>query len=178
MNNFPYRRIVVAGTSGCGKTTLAKALSERLDIPHIEIDRHFWNPGWVANSKEGLRERVAPLVEEDGWALDGNYSKLHDLTWSRAECVIWLDYPLPVILYRLLRRTLKNCLQKHELCNGNYESFRLQLFSRKSIFLWALQTHRSRRRKLLAGLERYPHLELIRFRSPRKAALFFKMLSI
>lgn len=174
MTSFSYRRIVIAGTCGCGKTTLARQLSERLDISHIELDRHFWNPGWVANSKEELRARIGPLVEAEGWTLDGNYSKLHDLTWSRAECVIWLDYPLPVILYRLIRRTFKNCLQRSELCNGNYESLRLQLFSRQSIFLWALQSHRRRRKKILSGLKRYPHLKLIRFRSPRKAASFIQ----
>ncbi|MEM6716595.1 MAG: AAA family ATPase, partial [Cyanobacteria bacterium P01_C01_bin.147] len=31
-------RIAVVGTAGAGKTPLAKAIAEVLDIPHVELD--------------------------------------------------------------------------------------------------------------------------------------------
>jgi adenylate kinase family enzyme len=39
-------RIVVVGASGSGKTTMAKALSRALGLPHVELDAINWQPGW------------------------------------------------------------------------------------------------------------------------------------
>jgi adenylate kinase family enzyme len=39
------RRVLVAGTSGAGKTTLASRVAALLDLPHIEIDALFHGPG-------------------------------------------------------------------------------------------------------------------------------------
>jgi hypothetical protein len=41
-------RIVVVGTSGAGKTTMAKSLAGKLDLPCIELDRLRWEPNWQA----------------------------------------------------------------------------------------------------------------------------------
>jgi energy-coupling factor transporter ATP-binding protein EcfA2 len=46
MNTFPYKRIVVVGTTSSGKSTLAKALSERLNLDFIELDALYWEPNW------------------------------------------------------------------------------------------------------------------------------------
>jgi adenylate kinase family enzyme len=35
----------VAGTSSSGKTTLARALAEKLDYAHIELDALHWGRG-------------------------------------------------------------------------------------------------------------------------------------
>jgi len=35
-------RIVVIGTSGAGKTTLARAIAARLSPPHVELDAINW----------------------------------------------------------------------------------------------------------------------------------------
>ena len=43
-------RIVVVGTSGVGKTTLAKDIAAALAIPHVELDALHWDPGWTAMS--------------------------------------------------------------------------------------------------------------------------------
>ncbi|HTE18391.1 MAG TPA: AAA family ATPase, partial [Armatimonadota bacterium] len=41
------RRIVVVGSSGAGKSTMAAALSQRLGLPHIELDALRHGPNWV-----------------------------------------------------------------------------------------------------------------------------------
>ena len=41
-------RIVVVGTSGAGKTTLARRIAALLMLPHIELDAINWQPGWRA----------------------------------------------------------------------------------------------------------------------------------
>ena len=50
-------RILVAGTSGAGKTTVAAALSARLGIPHTDIDGLYHGPGWTPRPEFGTRNR-------------------------------------------------------------------------------------------------------------------------
>lgn len=150
------QRIAVVGTTGSGKTTLAQQLAERLGIPHVELDALYWGPNWTEPTREEFRARVAQAVAGDRWVADGNYSKVRDLVWSRADTAVWLDYSLPVILWQLARRTLRRVATQEELWSGNRERMRGAFFSRNSLFVWALQTYWRRRRdypRLLAQPE-------------------------
>ena len=92
------------------------------------------------------------------------------ITWSRADTVVWLDYPLPLTLWRLWWRTLRRTLSQEELWNGNREQLTTHLFTRDSLFLWALKTYRRRRREypaLLSAPEN-AHLALVHLRFPRQ----------
>jgi adenylate kinase family enzyme len=164
-------RIVVVGTTGSGKTTLAGQLAAHLHVPHIELDALHWGPGWTPAAPDVFRKRVAAAVQGDAWVTDGNYRVVRDVVWDRAAAVVWLDYPLPVILWRLLRRTLRRVLTREQLWNGNREQFGTAFLSRESLFVWAVQTHQRRRRHLAADFaaDRYRHLKLVRLRSPGAA---------
>jgi adenylate kinase family enzyme len=172
-NNQPLvgQRIVVVGTSGSGKTTLARRLSRALRIPHVELDALHWEPNWVEAPDEVFRERVIKALKGDTWIVDGNYSKVRDIIWSRADTVVWLDYSLPVMLWRLTLRTFRRVFHKVELWGGNRESLRTALFSKDSLFLWVLTTYKRRRREypqLLAKPE-HAHLCRVHLTSPRAA---------
>ena len=167
--SLPARRIVVVGTTGSGKTTLAGQIARRLRIPHVELDALHWDPGWTAAPTDVFRERVARALAGDVWVVDGNYGKVREVIWDRAEQVIWLDYSLPRILLRLVRRTVARVARRTELWNGNRERLLDQL-GRDSIILWALQTHGRRRRdyEALSANPEYAHLRIVRLRSPRE----------
>ncbi len=103
------------------------------------------------------------------WVVDGNYHQVRDIIWQRADMLIWLDYPLPLVLWRLWWRTLWRTIRQPELWNGNRESWRGAFFSRDSLFIWALETHKTRRKEYAEVLATpaYAHLAVGRFRSPR-----------
>ena len=167
-------RIVVVGTTGSGKTTLAGELAQRLEVPHVELDALHWEPHWVEAPIEIFRKRVAHAVSGEAWVTDGNYSAVRDIVWSCADTIVWLDYSLPTILYRLARRTFRRIFTREELWNGNKERIWVQFLSRDSIFLWALKTYRRRRREypeLLSSPE-HTHLHLVHLHSPHPARRF------
>lgn len=166
------RRISVIGTTGSGKTTLARQLAQRLALSHIELDALHWEPNWTEAPLDVFRQRTAAALSGDDWVVDGNYSKVRDIVWARADTVVWLDYPLPLILWRLLRRGVRRAATREELWSGNRETWRGLFFSRDSLFLWALQTYGRRRREYPELLSRpeYAHLRLIHLRSPRETA--------
>ncbi len=115
------RRIVIVGSTCSGKTTLARALSRRLGLPHKEPDALQWDTGWTPARPHVFRDRVEQALSADVWIADGNYSVLRDLVWSRADTLIWLDYSLMVILRRLTVRTSLRISKQTELWNGNVE---------------------------------------------------------
>ncbi len=168
------RRIVVVGTTGSGKTTLAGELARRLEVPHVELDALHWEPGWTEAPTDLFRERVTRALSGEAWVTDGNYSAVRDIVWSRADTIVWLDYSLPTILYRLTRRTFRRIFTREELWSGNKERVLTQFLSRDSIFLWAFKTYRRRRREypeLLSSPE-HAHLHLVHLRSPRQERRF------
>jgi len=172
------QRIVVVGTTGSGKTTMAGRLSDKLGLPHTELDALNWGPNWQMRPQEEFRAAVEQATRGETWVVDGNYSRAREILWPRADTIVWLDYPLPLILWRLWWRTLRRALRKTELWSGNRESLWTHFFTRDSLFLWALQTYRRRRREypeLLARPE-HVHLKLIHLRSPRMADAWLERL--
>lgn len=168
----PGRRIVVIGVTGSGKTTLAQQLARRLGYPHVELDALHWDANWTMAPDDVFRERIAQALGGPVWVTDGNYSKARDLTWGRADTIIWLDYPLVVNLWRLTRRNISRVFRRTELWNGNRETFASQFLSRNTLYLYALKKHGKNRREYpsLFAEAQYAHLRVIRLRSPRATA--------
>ena len=98
------QRILVIGPCGAGKSTLATDLGARLGLPVHHIDQLNWQPGWVESSKDDLRRRLAAIVAGDRWLIDGNYGGTLDVRLTRADTVVYLDYPVWLCATRLLRR--------------------------------------------------------------------------
>jgi adenylate kinase family enzyme len=169
------RRIAVIGASGNGKTTVARALAARFGAPHVELDALHHGPNWSAPSAEEFRAVVEPHLERDAWVVDGDYtSKLGDLVFERADTVVWLDQPLPLILWRLWRRTLRRIRRAEELWNGNRESWRGAFWGRESLFVWTIRSYFRKRRTLPARLARQPQLQVVRLRSTAAVARFLE----
>lgn len=161
-------RIIVIGTTGSGKTTFAKALSRRLGVPHGEQDAWNHEAGWQMASPERFRARVDAFTSGPAWVMDGNYSKARDIGWARADTLVWLDYPLPVVMWRAVSRSLRRVMTREELWNGNRESWR-NLLSPEAPIRWAWTTHRRRRQETPGLAAQYPNLKLVRLRSPEEA---------
>lgn len=164
------QRINVVGTTASGKSTLAVTLADRLGLPYVELDELHWEPGWTEARPAVFRDRVAAAIGGDRWVVDGNYSSVRDLVWARADTVVWLDYPLPTILRRFLRRTFRRIARREELWAGNRERLATQFFSRDSLLLWILSTYRRRRREYPRLLAEHENLVAIRLGTPRDAA--------
>ncbi|MBI5300853.1 MAG: AAA family ATPase [Chloroflexi bacterium] len=165
------KRVNVIGTSGSGKTTFARDLARQLGCPHIELDALHWEPNWVEASREVFRARVELATRGETWTLDGNYSKARDIVWGRADTVVWLDYTLSVVLWRVWWRTIHRGIKREELWNGNRENLRMAFLSRDSILLWSLTTYHRRRKEYPALFARpeHAHLTIVRLPSPREA---------
>ncbi len=174
----PGPRIVVVGITGCGKTTTALRLASILSVPHVELDSLHWMPNWVMAERDVFRARVAQALSGPCWVTDGNYSKARDLIWGRATAIIWLDYPLPVIMWQLFRRTIRRVVTREVLWNGNRETLGGAFLSQDLLFLWALQTYPIYRQEYAYAFAdpANAHRKLVRLRSRRETAAWLAQL--
>lgn len=98
------KRILVIGSGGAGKSTLARRLGERLGLEVIHLDSHYWKPGWVEPPKDVWRETVEELSGRESWVMDGNYSGTLDVRLAACDAVVFLDLPRAVCLWRVMKR--------------------------------------------------------------------------
>lgn len=162
------RRVLVAGTSGAGKTTLAVRLSGVLEVPHVEIDALFHGPGWTPR-REFVAE-VEAFSAEPGWVTEWQYGAVRDLLADRADLVVWLDLPRAQVMSQVITRTLRRRLRRQVLWNGNVEAaLWTVLRDREHIVRWAWATHASTAQRVDALLRRRPEVPVVRLGSHRQA---------
>ncbi|MGH3647388.1 MAG: adenylate kinase [Micromonosporaceae bacterium] len=163
------RRVAMVGNAGSGKTTLGRALAQRLGVTYTELDSIYHQPGWRPLEREEFRARVSDLVAADGWVVDGNYTAVRDLVWGRADTVVWFDLPRRTVMRAVIGRTLRRLVAGTELWNGNRESWRnlVRIDPRESIILWAWSQHRTYRTRYaeLSQAPEWAHLRFVRLTS-------------
>ncbi|WP_430787510.1 topology modulation protein [Virgibacillus flavescens] len=102
-------RIMVMGVSaGVGKSTFARELGKKLGISVCHLDTLFWKPGWVQASLEEFAAGQQEIVKKDKWIMEGNYSNTTEIRAEMADTIIYLELPLRVCLYRVLKRWITN----------------------------------------------------------------------
>ena len=170
-------KIVILGPTAAGKTTFSKKLSDYLNITHIELDDLFWKPNWVTSDNLEFRQKLNEKTSKGKWIVDGNYSMYKDLTVMRADTVIWLDYALPAITYRVIKRSLKRSITREVLWNNNRESIR-RMFIKDSIILFAIRSYKKKRNDNLSIIENpeLKHINWIVIKNKREEREFWKYL--
>jgi adenylate kinase family enzyme len=154
-------RIAITGPSGSGKTTLATEISRTVGLRRIELDALHHGPNWESCGAEALGERALVATDGDGWVTDSTYhGMLGNLVSDRADILVWLDLPIPLVMWRLLRRTNVRNRDTIELWNGNLEPGWRE--SARYLIWPALRRAFANRREFPA---RYAHLRVERLRS-------------
>jgi len=101
------KRVMIIGCCGAGKSTLSHKLQAITGLPLYHLDQLYWRSGWVETPKEEWEPIVKDLTLANAWIIDGNYSSTMDIRLSRADTVLFLDYPTYKCLYRVLGRIRK-----------------------------------------------------------------------
>src|SRR5436190_12173964 len=124
------QRVVVFGPAGSGESWLAERLARRHGQRVIELDGLFWGPDWQPAPLELFRHRVERETRDGDWIVVGIYGQVRDLTWRAADTLIWLDLPFPLVMWRLLWRTLRRSITQENLWGtGNTESLVRSFFT-------------------------------------------------
>jgi adenylate kinase family enzyme len=164
----PIRRIAIVGPPGSGKSTMARRLGAMLDLPVVHLDSLYWQPGWVAPTREEWQARMPQVVDRERWVLDGDYSVALDLRLAAADMAIFLDVPRRTYLRRVILRTLHSYgRERADTAPGCRHRFSW------SFLKWAWTYPRQRRPAIVRRLE---HVEestrVIRLRTGKEIRAF------
>ena len=165
------RRVLVAGVTGSGKTTLAGRIARLWGLRHIEIDALFHGPEWTPRSE--FLDDVRAFASEDRWVTEWQYTSkgTDDILTPRADLALWLDYPYHVVRSRLLRRTIGRSILRTRLWNGNVEKPIWKTFRgepEENLLAWQTATLYKWTERMPVSADRFPHLTIVRLRHPRE----------
>jgi len=105
-------RMVIIGSSGSGKSSLAREVSRMTGVPVIHLDLMFWRADWKPAPVGEARERFTKVLRGEAWIVEGDF--LHGQSgpegdrFERADTIVFLDLPRILCLWRVLIRIMKD----------------------------------------------------------------------
>ena len=106
MNISQYKRILILGNNGSGKSYLAKQIAKITNLPLIHLDSQFWRPNWKMPSQEEWFQKMTEFVSDDKWIIEGicTHGDTMDIRFQRADLIIFLDINRFVCLAGVVKR--------------------------------------------------------------------------
>jgi adenylate kinase family enzyme len=157
---FRPKRVLVAGTSGSGKSALASRLSRALELPYVEIDALFHGPSWTP--RESFEREVDEFSAGSRWTTEWQYEPARPMLAERADLIVWLDLSRLLVMSQVIRRTLHRRRTREVLWNGNLEPpLWTILTDREHIIRWAWSTHGHTRTRIAAVQRQRPDLPIV-----------------
>jgi len=169
----PPARIAIAAAPGAGKTTLARRLAPLLRAEAVELDALAHGPNWTIRP-EFLGD-VDAFTRRDRWITEWQFDEARAVIAERADTLIWLDLPAPLIMTRLVRRIVASRRSREPLWAGNVEPPLWKVFvDRNHMIRWGYRSIRLVREQVAESRTRYPHLRVVRLRSQADTDAFVR----
>lgn len=103
-----FKRIMIIGQPGSGKSTLAARLGGVTGLPVYHIDKEVhWLPNWVERDRTEKSRLCAEIHALDEWIFEGGHSSTWNERLARADTLIWLDAPLWLRYWRVVKRRIE-----------------------------------------------------------------------
>jgi hypothetical protein len=185
-------KIVIIGSAGAGKTTLARKLGSKLHTNVVHLDRLFWERDWRGATKDNWKGKtndtridiLHKLVQEKQWIIEGTYISSSEPRLNAADTIIFLDIAPFVCLLRIIRRHnlltcfLRKITGQHKLYGCSRRDLpegcidKLTLFRIFKVLLFPLQERRTLKEKL----SKFPSEKVIRLHTIKEVEDFVAQL--
>lgn len=164
-------RILIIGCGGAGKSTLARQLGEKLDIPVVHLDKIFWKPGWVECSDEEFDELLERELKKPKWIMDGNFNRTIPHRMGRCDTIIYLDFGRFTCLRGVAKRVMTTYGRvRPDMGEGCPERFDLNFLK------WVWNFNKNKRKGYYHLLDEAEGIETIVLKNHRQVKKFLKNL--
>lgn len=150
MKSIIFKRIMIFGRPGSGKSTFATWLSGVLGLPLHHLDKHFYISNWVERDYNEFLEIQKNIVETECWIVDGNSTRSLEMRMKRADLVLYFNFPKIICYFRVLKRFLNQNTEFDDRASGCKETIRFSLLR----YMWIFEERVAEDIKALK--ERYP----------------------
>lgn len=167
------KRVLIIGSGGAGKSTLAVRLGEATGIEVIHLDRLHWLPNWTEPPKDEWRKIVEDALKKEIWIMDGNFGGTMEMRLAACDTVIYLDFPRAICLYRALKRVAKYYNRtRPDMSDGCREKLDFEFLG------WVWNFPKTTKPVIEERLKRFEgEKTIIRLHSPRETEDFLKNLA-
>ena len=162
-------RIMIIGCGGAGKSTLARQLGEKLNLPVVPLDKLFWHSGWVESTREEIDEKILLELQKERWIIDGNYMRTMPMRMARCDTIIFLDFSRVACVCGILKRYLTNIGKvRPDMPEGCVERIDWEFF------VWVWNFNKTKREKIYRILNEAEGVETIVLKNRRAVRKFLK----
>ncbi|MCR5207828.1 MAG: adenylate kinase [Eubacterium sp.] len=148
-----YKKIIVIGCSGAGKSTFSKQLAEITGLPLYNLDRVYWLPDTSHLERPDFIKKQKKIMRGDEWIIDGNYRKTIKYRIKECELCYFFDMPTEICIEGVLKRDKKR------------EDIACELEPDEELINDIKAYPEIARPKALKLFEKYPEVRVITFKS-------------
>jgi len=103
-----YKKIIIIGNGGSGKSTLGEKLSKNLNIPVYHLDRLTFKTGWVSVNEIEFTENLKYILSNEKWIVEGwSYNSTIPMRLEAAELIIYLEFNVWLCYWYALKRHIQ-----------------------------------------------------------------------
>lgn len=102
------KKILIIGNAGAGKTTFARKLSRKTNIPLIHLDKLFWCGKWEHVSRDEFDVMLGEVLLGEEWIIDGNFNRTLPKRLEYCDAVFYFDFSAVACLWGATERVLAN----------------------------------------------------------------------
>lgn len=168
LNLLDYKKIMIIGNNGSGKSYFAKELSKITNMPLFHLDLEFWKPNWEHISENEWIEKQISITSGREWIIDGNHTETMEIRFSQADLIIFLD------INRLI--CLKSVIKRHKKSHEDLPDFLERKFDKEFFnFCKRLWTFTKTRKPVIIQLHnKYSEKDFIIIKTRNKANKLLK----
>ena len=103
-------KLDIIGSVASGKSTLAREISEKYQVPFYEKDNIVWKRTPDGDKKRSTEERdgiFKEIIEGDNWIVEGSPRKCLKDSFAYSDYIILLDINTCTRLFRVFRRWIR-----------------------------------------------------------------------
>lgn len=156
---------IVIGSPGAGKSTFARKLRDKTNLPLYYLDMLWHKSDKTTVSQEEFDRRLCEILQQENWIIDGNYQRTLEMRLQACDTVFLLDFPLDICLSGVESRIGKTREDMPWTETEFDEEFKQ----------WILDFPKNQLPQIYALLENYKdNKEIIIFKSREEADVYFE----
>ena len=149
---------MITGGPGSGKSTLARSLGDTTGLPVFHMDKIHHLDDWQPRPMAEKHKMAHEIEGKPQWIFEGGMSSTYASRATRADTLIFLDLPVGLRFYRVVKRLLQNYGQtRPDMAPNCVEKFHGETFA---FWKWIWDTRHTHRVQLLTLIDDYPHLRV------------------
>lgn len=130
--NRHFKKIMIFGRPGSGKSTFATSLAHSSKLPLHHLDKHFFTQGWIQRNYDDFLNIQQNIVNGEAWIVDGNCTRSLEMRWSKADLVLYFIFPKITCYFRILKRFFQPNKTFDDRATGCDETIQISLLK----YMW------------------------------------------